>query len=325
MRLNNSQYASIMRMYDARQDTCRQEMNRRTELVKAKIPEFSSICEEATSEAAQAAYCAIMGDLDEKLEHLARHKELSIHKRDLLEASGYPRDYLEPIYICDKCKDTGIVDGQKCSCFNQAAIDLLYNQSNIKKILLLENFSNFNYDWYSEEYIDPIMNISALENIVSVTDNIRGFLNRFPSGENLLFFGSTGVGKTYLTHCIAKELLDKGYSVLYLSAIDLFELFSRYTFDTDKDVDYREAFSQILDCDLLIIDDLGTEVANSFTSSKLFYCINERINSGVSTIISTNLNLQDIMNGYSERIFSRITMHYDIYKIFGDDIRLKKL
>ena len=164
-----------------------------------------------------------------------------------------------------------------------------------------------------------------MENILNVTNDISGFIEDFPSARNLLFYGDTGVGKTYLTHCIAKALLDKGYSVLYLTAIDLFDIFSKYAFDNDNEADYREAFSQILDCDLLIIDDLGTELANSFTNSRLFYCINERIILEHSTIISTNLDLQGLMNAYSERIFSRITMSYNIYKIFGEDIRLKQI
>ena len=113
--------------------------------------------------------------------------------------------------------------------------------------------------------------------------------------------------------------------MLYLSAIDLFDLFSKYAFDNDGEADYRDAFSQILDCGLLIIDDLGTELVNSFTNSRLFYCINERILAGLSTIISTNLSLEELMNTYSERIFSRLTMSYQIFKIYGDDIRLKKL
>ncbi len=325
MKLNNSQYDSLMRMYDAKQNKSRTLKTQRYEEVCAIIPEYEALCQEAATLSADAARRAIMGDTSAKDKLSASLLELNNKKESLLESAGFPKNYLEPVYECSNCKDTGFVNGVKCACFNQASIDLLYNQSNIKKILLLENFSNFNYDWYSEEYVDPISGISALENIVNVTNEANAFISAFPSGENLLFYGDTGVGKTYLTHCIAKELLDKGHSVLYLTAIDLFDLFSKYAFDNYSDVDYREAFSQILDCELLIIDDLGTELANTFTNSRLFYCINERINAGNSTLISTNLDLQGLMNTYSERIFSRITKSYSIYKIFGEDIRLKSL
>lgn len=325
MKLNNSQYDTIMRMYDARQSHARAVQNSRYEEINAHLPEYDALRKESAEVSAEAARAAVMGDMSKRTRLAEKLASINEEKHLLLAAAGYPEDYLDLHYECPACKDTGFIDGQKCSCFKQAAIDLLYNQSNIKKILLLENFSNFNYDWYSEDYVDPVTGISALENIINVTRDVNSFISDFPSGQNLLFYGDTGVGKTFLTHCIASELLGKGHSVLYLSAIDLFDLFSKYTFDNDSEVNYRDAFSQILDCELLIIDDLGTELTNSFTSSRLFYCINERILAGLSTIISTNLSLEELMNTYSERIFSRLTMSYGIYKIFGDDIRLKKL
>lgn len=325
MKLTNSQYDAIMRLYDAKQSRSRNRCRLRTEELYAKLPEYKALCQETASLSADAARSAVSGDMPRRGELSRRLASVNEKKRLLLTNAGYPADYLEPEYECPLCRDTGFINGEKCSCFNQASIDLLYNQSNIKKILTLENFSNFNYDWYSEEYIDSSTGISALENIINVTKEANTFAANFPSGQNLMFYGDTGVGKTFLTHCIAKELLDKGHSVLYLSAIELFDLFSKYAFDSDNTVDYKEAFSQILDCELLIIDDLGTELPNAFTNSRLFYCINERINSSLSTIISTNLNLQELMNIYSERIFSRITMSYNIFKIFGDDIRLKRI
>lgn len=325
MKLNNSQYDTIMRMYDAKQSHARAVLNSRYEEISVRIPEYDELRKETAVVAAEAARAAIRGDMSKRDKLSQKLDSINEEKHILLTSAGYPQDYLDLHYDCPLCQDTGFVNGSKCRCFKQAAIDLLYNQSNIKKILLLENFSNFNYDWYSEDYIDPVSGISALENIVNITKNVNSFLSDFPSGDNLLFYGDTGVGKTFLTHCIAGELLEKGYSVLYLSAIDLFDLFSKYAFDNDSEADYRDVFSQILDCELLIIDDLGTELVNSFTNSRLFYCINERILAGQSTIISTNLSLEELMNTYSERIFSRLTMSYQIFKIFGDDIRLKKL
>ena len=325
MKLNNSQYDTIMRMYDAKQSRARAEQNSRYEEINARLPEYDALRKESAEISAEAARAAVMGDMTKRARLADKLASINEEKHLLLAAAGYPEDYLDLHYECPACKDTGFIDGKKCNCFKQAAIDLLYNQSNIKKILLLENFSNFNYDWYSEDYVDPVSGISALENIINVTRDVNAFISDFPSGQNLLFYGDTGVGKTFLTHCIASELLGKGHSVLYLSAIDLFDLFSKYTFDNDSEANYRDAFSQILDCELLIIDDLGTELTNSFTNSRLFYCINERILTGLSTIISTNLSLEELMNTYSERIFSRLTMSYGIYKIFGDDIRLKKL
>lgn len=325
MKLSNSQYDQIMRMYDVKQNKARNTALLHQKEVITKYPEYKKLCDEITTLSANAARSAIMGNFEDKKALSEKIADISYEKKMLLKTAGYPENYLEPDYECKLCNDTGMLNGKRCTCFNQAAIDLLYNQSNIKKILLLENFSNFNYDWYSESDIDPATNMSALDNIRKVRENAEAFIDDFPSGKNLLLYGPTGVGKTFLTHCIAKELLDKGHSVLYLSAIDLFELFSKYSFDNDSKEEYRQAFSQILDCELLIIDDLGTELANSFTNSKLFYCINERAVSNLSTILSTNLNLQEIMNLYSERIFSRLANSYKILKIFGEDIRLKRL
>ena len=135
-------------------------------------------------------------------------------------------------------------------------------------------------------------------------------------------YGDTGVGKTFLSHCIAKELLEQSYSVIYFTASQLFDILAKNTFD--KDADAGLVHDHILDCDLLIIDDLGTEFANSFTTSQLFICLNERILRKKSTLISTNLALEDIRNIYSERIFSRITSTYTVLRMTGDDIRIQK-
>lgn len=140
---------------------------------------------------------------------------------------------------------------------------------------------------------------------------------------NILLYGDTGVGKTFLSHCIAKELIETSYSVIYFSAAQLFDLFAKNTFGKKEEQDMKSS-EHIYDCDLLIIDDLGTELANSFTTSQLFVCLNERILRKRSTIISTNLALEDIKSIYSERIFSRLSSNYTMLRLTGDDIRIQK-
>ena len=140
--------------------------------------------------------------------------------------------------------------------------------------------------------------------------------------KNLFLYGNTGVGKTFLSNCVAKDLLDSGHSVIYFTAFQLFDILSKGVFE--KDSDAIAAHQNIFDCDLLIIDDLGTELSNSFTTSQLFLCVNERILRHRSTIISTNLNLAQVADIYSERTLSRISDSYTIIKLFGDDIRIKK-
>jgi DNA replication protein DnaC len=160
-----------------------------------------------------------------------------------------------------------------------------------------------------------------------VLRDVKSFIQNFgTSYENLLIYGNTGVGKTFLSNCIAKELLDAGHTVIYLTSFQLFEILEKYKFNTAENYEeIRNRFEYILDCDLLIIDDIGTELNNTFITSQLYQCINERHLKQKSTIISTNLSFDQLKNNYSERIFSRISSHYKLLKIIGDDIRLQKL
>ena len=213
--------------------------------------------------------------------------------------------------------------GQKCHCFKQAIINTVYSQSNIREILSRENFSTLSFDYYSDEQKNPATGLSALATAKLAVTNCHEFIDNFENKpKNIFFYGNTGVGKTFLSNCIAKELLDVGYSVIYFTAFQLFDILSKGVFE--KDADAIAAHQNIFDCDLLIIDDLGTELSNSFTTSQLFLCVNERILRQKSTIISTNLNLEQIADIYSERTLSRISSNYSFIKLFGDDIRIKK-
>ena len=187
--------------------------------------------------------------------------------------------------------------------YEKAIIELLYNGSNLKGILEQENFHTFSLDYYSKSHIDPLTGRSARDAIETALRVCHHFIDTFSSEfHNILLYGDTGVGKTFLTHCIAKELMDHSYSVIYFSAAGLFDFLAKNTFGKRDEID-EDALSHICSCDLLIIDDLGTELANSFTVSQLFVILNERILRKEATIISTNLSLEDIKAIYSERIF----------------------
>ena len=220
--------------------------------------------------------------------------------------------------------DTGYINSRKCSCFNKKAIDLVYHDSNLKNITDNENFDTFSYEWYDNTTPDPSNGLTPYHNMQRIVDICHKFVDNFDKeAANILFFGGTGTGKTFLSNFIARELLNTSHSVIYLTAIELFTTFQRHDFsrfgeDKDSDANY------LSDCDLLIIDDLGTEVGNTYTNSKLFYVINERMLKKKNTIISTNLSLSEIRDSYSERIFSRITSSYTILKVFGSDIRMMK-
>ena len=195
---------------------------------------------------------------------------------------------------------------------------MLYEQSGIQKMLEEENFSSLSYDYYQGQ------DLERFKRNVSIAQN---FVKTFNSDyHNLFFYGTVGTGKSFLSGCIAKELIEKEYSVIYFSASGLFNSLSRSMFDYKNiSTEFRNLHKDLYDCHLLIIDDLGTEYVNNATTSMLFSLLNERHLSKKATIISTNLFLEDIQKIYSERIFSRIMNQYTICRFSGPDIRISKI
>lgn len=324
MPLTNAQHDAIMRIYDSIRTQNHHIQADRYQEVTARCPQLTEIENNIISLSMNAAVSMIgsresrrpSGDYQKQLAELTRER------RQCLADIGKPADYLDEIYTCPLCRDTGYIGTQKCSCFNKKAIDLVYHDSNLKNITENENFNTFSYDWYDNTTPNPANGLTPYNNMHQIVSICHSFIEQFDTAfSNLLLFGDTGVGKTFLTNCIAKELLDTSHSVIYLTAIELFQKFEQRDF---KKMGTTAEFDSnyILDCDLLIIDDLGTEVGNAYTNSKLFYCINERILRRKSVVISTNLSLAEIRDTYSERIFSRITSAYKILKLFGSDIRM---
>ncbi len=325
MALNNSQYNEVMRDYERQQLKNRHEQQRRIEEIYERIPQIRALDEEIRSQGAASARQALGGDRKAGSRFRSVLADLREQKQVLLAAAGYPADYMDLQYRCPECQDTGYAKGHRCHCFEQARTRILYAQSNIRQILQRENFDTLSYEWYDKkERLEPL-GATQLDYMRTVVRRCQEFAADFPrGGQNLLFTGSTGVGKTFLTNCIAKALIDRYFSVIYLTSQDLFEMTSRYKFGREPQEGAEEAFRQILECDMLIIDDLGTEVNNTFVSSQLFYCINERINRQKGTIISTNLSMGMLRDTYSDRVTSRIMSHYAAIPLYGEDIRIRK-
>ncbi|MCR5666392.1 MAG: ATP-binding protein [Eubacterium sp.] len=326
MPLTNSQFASITREYEQKQQRNHHNEIQKKEALYHKEPRFLEIEQQIGSITVARTKALINGepkladDYEQQLENLRREKE------NLFRFHGLTPKDLEPDYDCPDCKDTGYIGNEKCHCLKQACIDLVYTQSNIKEILARENFSNFSLDFYPNDIVDPSSKMTpyqlACHAYQTALDFIRDFDTTF---NNLIFTGNTGVGKTFLSNCIAKELLNSGHSVIYFSADQLFNKLIQSRFERSQDGPPEGEL--ILDCDLLIIDDLGTEFGtgrNSGAVSQLFLCINERILRKKSTIISTNLSLQQIADTYTERIFSRLSSNYTLLKLVGNDIRIQK-
>ena len=324
MALKNTQYDEIMREYYRKQTEDRHEQEERIRRATEALPELAAIDHEIASLSVSSARKALEGD-ETALSHLRENiKALSKKKTELLTSHGYPADYLEMHYHCPDCQDTGYIGQEKCHCFRQAVIDLLYTQSNIRDILEEENFDHFSFRYYSDTAVSPTTGLSSLVTMKKLVAESMDFIRNFDTDfQNFFFYGDTGVGKTFLSHCIAKELIDASYSVIYFSAVQLFEHFAENTFGGKRE-EQSDGLAPIYECDLLIIDDLGTELTNAFTASQLFACINERILRRKATIISTNLALDDIKSIYSERIFSRLSSSYTMLRLTGDDIRIQK-
>lgn len=261
--------------------------------------------------------------IDLEINNLKNEKEKIMKNLNISSKSFLPH------YECNICNDTGYIrKGNKtimCNCLKQKIFNIEYNKSNIGNIEK-ENFSTFNELLYSDE-IDENLNISPRENIKIIKKISENFIKNFddPNGKNLLFTGNIGLGKTFLCNCIAYEILKKGKTVLYQTAPVMIDSILNYRFG--KQDSSINIVDNLINVDLLIIDDLGTESLNSMKLTELFTIINSRLlnqnNKITKTIISTNLNLNNIFSIYNERIGSRIIGYYNICKFIGDDIRLK--
>lgn len=323
MPLTNTQYDEVMRAYQQKQLRRQRLITARREEVSQKTPRIAELDGQIASLSVSRAKRLLDGDDNALADLREQIQALSAKKAQILHSLGYPEDYFSPPYECPDCQDTGYIGTRRCHCLTQASIDLVYTQSNLQDILEEENFSHFSLSYYADDIYEPNTHISSLDAAQNALAKCRRFVHAFDeSFENILLFGDTGIGKTFLSNCIAKELLDTGHSVIYFSAHQFFDILAKNTFGKDANAaaDYRNIF----DCDLLIIDDLGTEMPNSFTASQFFVCLNERIRNRKSTLISSNLELYDIASIYSERVFSRISNSFILLHLFGKDIRIQK-
>ena len=230
-------------------------------------------------------------------------------------------------YQCDICKDTGTIlkDGksQKCSCFINRYNTLAYENTNMLELTKKINFDNFRLDIFDDKILYG--KYTQMEFMRKIRDKSFSFIDNIdnPDEKSMIFYGPTGVGKTFLCLCIADKLMKKRKNVVYESAKLMFDTIEQYVFSREKHSSPQSIFYSIVkSCDLLIIDDLGTEITNSFIRQELFEIVNQRIISGKKTIISTNLSQQELQERYEQRIFSRFSGSYNVYKFVGKDLRM---
>ena len=331
--LTNTQYNEIMRIYQRRQLASEHDLEIRRREIYRHIPQMHELDERAGELGLNCARSLLSEESRENALssfHL-QMRSISKERERLLAQYGYPEDYLEPEYQCPDCKDTGYIGSEMCHCMREIVIDLYYTQSGLRSALAGENFGTFDLSCYPDSVSVPSSSESIRAHMKRVFEKCISFCGHFDTQyENLLFYGETGLGKTFLSHCIAGELLESGHSVMYYSAENLFRALGNSIFgrgDTgagESSDTERTDLSLLYQCDLLIIDDLGTEMTNSFVASQLFRLINERMNARKSILISTNLSLSQLSQLYSERIMSRIGSGFTLLSFYGNDIRLMK-
>ena len=334
--MSNEILSDLLLEYDQKKRKAELDLERRKQELYEKVPRLQEIEDSLNTFAIATAKNILNGnttsfnELNLKVENLKKEKE------KILQENNIPKEFLEPYYECKICKDTGYIQTQNsasamCPCLKQKLLDISYNKSNISN-LSKENFETFNPNIFSDSINSEKyrLNISPRNNIINIKSKCIEFVNNFDNTDtkNLLFTGNTGLGKTFMSNCIANELIKKGKNVLYQTAPVLLETVIDNKMNKYKNSKQDNFYKNVLEADLLIIDDLGTECLNSMKLSELFTVINTRIlnlnNKITKTIISTNLNINDIFRNYEERIGSRIAGYYDIYYFFGDDLRFKK-
>lgn len=242
-----------------------------------------------------------------------------------LMTAGFSPDYIDDEYLCSNCRDTGYVGTEPCSCLKK-----LYNEelkaslSNLFK-LGNESFDNFDLTWYNDAP-NPEIGMPTRSYMENICETCYRYANKFSHrSTNLFFNGSTGLGKTFLSACIARVVADKGFSVVYDMACSIFSAFEEEKFSkSDDPALLRSELKRYLESDLLIIDDLGTEMTTSFTVSALYELLNSRLISDKKTLISSNLSLDELRRRYTPQIMSRLEGEFQILKFYGSDIRLLK-
>ena len=257
----------------------------------------------------------------------ARSQSLQLEKAELLRRHGLPEDCMDEIYSCPKCRDRGYgADGQPCECLLE-----LYRREQARELSSLlklgaDDFSEFDLGYYRAE-IDPRYGIAPREAMELVLSTCRQYAENFGSGSrSLLLRGGTGLGKTFLSACIARRAADRGFSVVYETAVAAFEAFeiSKFHREGEGGDAAAEKCARMLSCELMILDDLGTEMTTSFTQSALYTIVNTRLCASRPTIISTNLSAEEMAQRYSAQIISRIEGEYDTLLFLGRDVRAVK-
>lgn len=318
MAYNSENYKRIAAQYKDKNLRAKQAAELRRAELHEQIPEIAEIDRALSATGLCIMREALKGKdgLEARIRKLEENNGLLLEaRRELLRMAGYPEDYSAVHYECEECMDVGFVNGKMCKCMRHALTMAGYESSGVLKLIEKQNFSTFDLSYYTGT------DRANMEQIFAFT---KHYAEHF-DGErmkNLLFIGTTGLGKTHLSSAIAKVVVDRGYDVVYESAQQIFSDFEAEKFGRVPQGEDRT--SRYLTCDLLILDDLGTEMQSQFTVACLYHLLNSRMIAEKSTIISTNVNKEELLTKYSNRITSRLFGEFKICLFTGKDIRSQK-
>lgn len=328
MGYDESVYTKILNEYDALRAEKQAERHKRIESVYQKVPEIEQIDKEIYRLGIENIK-NIYHNIEKKDEYNRKLKQdigrLQEERLRLIHLHGLDERFDKITYSCALCEDTGYVDGKKCVCFQQKLINAGYLQSNIHKLLDRQNFNTFSLDVYAKT-VPPREKLSPYENMTDIYETCLQFCERFDTFKrSLLFYGDTGLGKTFLSSCIAKELIERGKTVIYTRASHLFSMYEDYKFGRAADGSVKQQLDRVFDVDLLILDDLGTECMNKNIIPFFYDILESRILQQKKMVISTNFTMQEISKTYSTRFTSRIYESFLPLRFFGEDIRICQL
>lgn len=327
-------YRRIQREYDESRTRALAEVEDRRAKLYESAPELEAIDDEIKSRGVEITKSLIFVEDDSRRAEIIQELNTTIEglkqkKAEIFTKLSIPENYLKPKFSCELCEDTGTVGSLTgatvCRCFRQKVINYTYNQEQISN-LEKENFSTFDESKFSDEK-NPSYNSdkSPRENILMIRGLAEEFVEKFEDKEtkSLMFTGGTGLGKTFLSNCVAKAVMEKGYTVLYQTAGRLMDLVMDYRRGDSERFDASQ-YDELFEVDLLIIDDLGSENMTEARRSELFDILNTRILKGKKILISTNKDLKELVSFYDQRIVSRILGNFQICRFFGTDLRLSR-
>ncbi len=317
MGFNRENYARIKQEYDGKYLRAQDAARLRRAEVHAKLPEVEKIDAIIASSGMRIFEATLKNDKAALEAIEAENVALNKQRADILMSAGYPADYTEVKYECDKCGDTGVVDYRMCACMKEKLIIAGLESSGMYSLIKSQTFDNFELRYYSGE---------ALPRMKTIVDIAKAYAERFEAEKSgsIIMMGNTGLGKTHISSAIGGVVAKKGNDVYYTGAVDMLADFETDRFG-DHGADRESVTDKYFSCDLLIIDDLGTELINQFSTSSLYNLLNSRLVKKKATIINTNFTRDELRKKYQDRITSRIFGEYTVLPFLGTDIREKKI